>query len=133
MRILLAEDEDVQRLAFLYLLQGHAHRIETCARGTEAMDMFLRAMEESAPYDVVIADQVMPGSSGVALLDEIRRRNPRTLRVMLTAHPDVFKDAVSLARVHHFLTKPLDVKALLDLLSEHEARLARSNGPPSPR
>jgi diguanylate cyclase (GGDEF)-like protein len=75
----------------------------------------------------IIADHMMPGMSGVELLDRAQELQPAAARVLVTASDrvNVLKDAVNQARVHRFLSKPLRLGELPTLMSDaiREARL----------
>ena len=79
----------------------------------------------------VIADHMMPGVTGVELLDRAQELQPGAARVLITASErvNVLKEAVNRARVHRFLSKPLRLTELPNLLTEaiREARLEAEN------
>ncbi len=86
------------------------------ASGEEALGL----VDGGAAFDVVVADQRMPGMSGVDLLKEIRRRAPETVRLVLSGYADVqvLLEAVNEGAVYKFLTKPWDDGVLLDAVRE---------------
>lgn len=49
--------------------------------GREALELLA-----VAPHDVVVADMIMPGLDGVALLQEVRQRYPRCGRILLSGY-----------------------------------------------
>jgi DNA-binding NtrC family response regulator len=76
-----------------------------CLSAQEALD----ALENYAgEIDLIISDNLMPGTRGVDLLIEVRQRYPNTVRVMLTGHSDLedAKAAINEGEVYRFLTKP---------------------------
>lgn len=68
---------------------------------------------ECEPFDVVISDMRMPGMDGAALLAEVQRVRPTTVRIVLSG----WTETESMARVasvaHRFLTKPCDIDELV--------------------
>lgn len=87
---------------------------------------------------VIVADQRMPGTTGVELLERVRVEYPDTVRVLITAYSDVQAaiSAINRGRVRRFLRKPwepgelkaeladaLDVYAMSRKLSAMEVRL----------
>jgi len=64
------------------------------------------------PFDVVISDMRMPGMSGAALLAEVWKRFPKTVRLILSGHadPDLILECVGTA--HQYLSKPCQAKDL---------------------
>jgi LmbE family N-acetylglucosaminyl deacetylase/CheY-like chemotaxis protein len=93
----------------------------------------LTAVERIAEFepDVVVTDIEMPGLDGLALVAELRRRDPVVPVVVMTAHVSV-EYAVSALRAQadEFLTKPLDnvrlVEAVTRLAAEGRARRTAS-------
>ena len=92
--------------------------------------------------DILLADQQLPGQSGVQLLEHVRLHSPNTVRIMMTGHArhEDLVDAVNFARVHHYITKPWKSEHLLDTLRQavhtvnserseilHQAQLRRLN------
>jgi diguanylate cyclase (GGDEF)-like protein len=79
----------------------------------------------------VIADHMMPGMTGVELLDRSLELRPAAARILITASDrvNVLKDAVNRARVHRFLSKPLRLTELPAILSDaiREAQLEAEN------
>lgn len=80
---------------------------------------------------MILADQRMPGQTGVALLEEVRRRHPETVRILITAYPDmdVAVSAINRGQVKRFISKPYDPSEL-QLVVEQELEvfdLARAN------
>ena len=69
--------------------------------------------------DVIVADQRMPGMTGIEVLAEIKRRSPRTVRILLTgyADPSAVEGSINIGEVFRFLSKPCPPKMLRDTLS----------------
>lgn len=80
----------------------------------------LRVVTEAGPFALVISDLRMPGMSGVALLREVRRLSPETVRIILSGHADLEATiaAVNEGQLFRFLTKPCDPDALLTAVSD---------------
>src|ERR1043166_6141417 len=57
--------------------------------------------------DVVLADYFMPGLSGLAILDELRRVHPRARRVLVTGydHAPLKAQVLQNGIAHHVLVK----------------------------
>jgi len=68
----------------------------------------LAAIRERGPFAVVIADMQMPRMDGVEFLKHVRKRDPNTVRMMLTGNADqrTAMDAVNHGEIFRFLTKP---------------------------
>jgi signal transduction histidine kinase len=104
-RILLVDDEP-GNLEVLEALLEDDWEVSTAANGEAALAL----LAERGPVDLIIADQRMPGMTGVELLGEVARRYPATMRVVLTAYSDVepMLAAANLGLVYRFLLKPYD-------------------------
>src|SRR5205807_1477409 len=95
----------------------------------------LKAAEER-DFSVVITDFMMPNMNGIELLGALRKNNPDSVRLMLTAAADfkVASDAVNRGEVYRILSKPWSLAELTScvrqsidhyhLISENQ-RLAR--------
>ena len=109
LRILFVDDE-------LNVLEGLARLLRNM-RGQWEMDFAqsgtaaLRKLAER-PYSVVVSDLRMPGMDGVQLLDEIKRRYPLIIRIMLSGHSDQVTALRSVRATHQFLPKPCDPEML---------------------
>lgn len=71
MRILLAEDDFVTR-KFMTNFLGKYGDCDVAVDGMEAVDAFMMALEEEAPYDLVCLDIMMPVMDGYQALMGIR-------------------------------------------------------------
>ena len=68
--------------------------------------------------DVIVADQRMPGISGVEVLGKVREASPRTVRILLTgyADPEAIEGSINVGEVFRFLSKPCPPKLLKETL-----------------
>lgn len=84
------------------------------------------------PIDVIVADQRMPGMSGIEVLDQVKRISPNTIRILLTgyADPTAVNDSINIGEVFRFLGKPCSPKVLRETLrlAVHATRPARDAG-----
>jgi HD-like signal output (HDOD) protein len=113
-RILFVEDDPLQLQMYGMMLEDERNRWEvvTVDDGPQA----LRLMEQS-PFDVIVADWLMPGLDGAELMKEVRTRFPRSSRIILSVLGDQEKVARCLNDIHQFIPKPFDVKVLKTTLS----------------
>jgi len=103
-RSVLLVDDDKNLLAGLVrVLHKQPFHIHTARSGEEAID-FLRTRK----IDVIVADERMPGMSGVELLTWVADNCPDTVRIVLTGHAETNTAirAINDAGVSHFFTKP---------------------------
>ncbi len=71
----------------------------------------LAAMDNSA-FDVIVSDLRMPGMDGVTLLQRIRERNPKVVRIILSGQADSQATLLALPVAHRFLAKPCEAGVL---------------------
>lgn len=107
-------DDDPNLLAALQRSLRRLFQFDTALGGPEA----LNTIATRGPYAVIVADQSMPGMSGVELLEIVRQRAPDTVRVMLTGNADqqAAVDAVNRGAVFRFLNKPCPPEVLIPAL-----------------
>ena len=102
-KVLLVDDEEHVLHGYHRVLHRQFH-LEMAQGGLQA----LQAIEGHGPFAVIVADQRMPGMTGLDLLQEAARLTPDTTRIMLTGNLDqqTAVDAVNQGQVFRFLTKP---------------------------
>jgi two-component system response regulator PilR (NtrC family) len=81
-RLLIVEDENGLREMLGILFRRAGYTVEARA-GVKAA---LATIEESAPFDVIVTDLLMPDGSGMTVLDEARKKDESTQVVMITAY-----------------------------------------------
>ena len=109
MRILIAEDEkDLNQIITNRLKEEH-YSVDSCHDGQEALEYL-----ESAEYDAVVLDIMMPVLDGLSVLKKMRRKNDSTPVILLTAK-DSIEDRVSGldAGANDYLVKPFAFEELL--------------------
>ena len=60
------------------------------------------------PVQVIISDYYMPGMNGIEFMDEVLKRWPETVRIMMSGSADqsVFNRALNCGLIHRFIPKP---------------------------
>jgi predicted ATPase/CheY-like chemotaxis protein len=122
LRILIAEDNQINQLVAVRLLGLDGHDCAVAANGAEALDLLA-----SEHFDVVLMDVQMPIMDGYTATREIRRREQgtghRTPIVAVTAWATTeVVEACAAAGMDHFLSKPLRLEAMRDLLRQIQPR-----------
>jgi len=109
-----------------WVLEKALRQVGFRTRSFERAEPLLAAIEDGEP-DVLVTDVRMPGMSGLALLDRLRRRFERLPIIVITAHSDL-DNAVAAYRggAFEYLPKPFDIDEALELV--HKA--ARANASP---
>lgn len=123
-RILVVEDDhDIADLIVHYLRKA-GHTVAYLASGSD-----VQAQLRSSPADLVILDWMLPGMSGIALCEALRK-DPATVHVpiiMLTARGDEADRVAGLERgADDYVTKPFSPK---ELVARVAARLRRPSPP----
>jgi len=89
---------------------GEKHWVISAGSGAEALNVVKELVEKREPLALVVADQRMPGVTGIDLLREVGKLSPLTRTVLLTAYADtqVAIDAINAVGLDHYLLKPWD-------------------------
>jgi len=105
-RILVVDDKDNMLKLFAKIL-GDDCELTTAADGGRALSLV-----EAQDFDVVVTDLKMPGADGLEVLKAVKRRQPDTEVVMMTAYATV-NDAVLAMKqgAYDYLQKPFDPDA----------------------
>jgi len=107
-RILVVDDEQVQREMLRNILTLGGYDVMTAASGQEALEALARM-----GGSIILSDLKMPGMSGMELLTETRKRFPDTIFIMITAHPSTETKSEAINKgARAFLTKPIDADEL---------------------
>ena len=78
--------------------------------------------------DVIISDIRMPGTSGIEMLDKIKKENPFMPIIIMTAFSDLESTVDSFQKgAYEYITKPFDIDNLLDIVDR--AYLSSKNDP----
>ncbi|HNQ24759.1 MAG TPA: response regulator transcription factor [Phycisphaerae bacterium] len=83
-QVVVADDHAVVREGMKRIIEG-AGDMSVAAEAADG-EMLLRRVA-AVPCDVVVMDLAMPGMSGLEVLRELRRRQPRLPVLILTMHP----------------------------------------------
>ncbi|CAN7404457.1 response regulator [Acidovorax sp. LjRoot129] len=99
------DDEPNIVAALKRLFRGSGYVVATATSGADALEHM-----EQDPADLVFSDMRMPGMSGAQLLEQIRKRWPKTTRVLLTGYADIGStiEAINSGQVYRYITKPWD-------------------------
>ncbi len=89
---------------------GDRFRIIRADSGDRALSVLNQLKVSNDAVALILADQRMPGISGVELLRESRHLFPDAKRALLTAYADTEAaiSAINDVQLHHYLMKPWD-------------------------
>jgi putative nucleotidyltransferase with HDIG domain len=94
---------------------------ESLSEGSWQIDRVTSAEEaltrlEIAPVDVVVADEILPGTDGVTLLTRVRDSQPTTIRMILSATAGSARPSVAAIVAHRLLGRPCDPTELARMI-----------------
>jgi CheY-like chemotaxis protein len=109
-RILVCDDQEAVRRLIRIALEGDGHSVLEAGDGPEAIESATRETP-----DLIIVDLVLPGQSGLDVLDELRRKPALTdVPMLLLTGSRVIGDAETAAwfGASAYLTKPVEMPEL---------------------
>ncbi|MBW2184077.1 MAG: sigma-54-dependent Fis family transcriptional regulator, partial [Deltaproteobacteria bacterium] len=120
MKILIVDDEAMQRNVLSGFLKNKGYNVLTAADGREALKIF-----EREAVHLVIMDYKMPGLTGDEVLEKMKAINPMIRSIMITAYGNV-NTAVTLMKLgaEEFFEKPVDLPVLLEKIQQIEQQIA---------
>lgn len=119
MRLLIVEDDRNLRGFLRKAFREEGYSVDEAASGDEGLEAAFRA-----PYDCVVLDVMLPGRSGLDVLDELRGRGVATPILLLTARNEPPHRVRGLERgADDYLGKPFD---LAELMARVQALVRRS-------
>ena len=112
--ILLVDDDIDSCQNVSDILGDLGYRVDVAHDGPAALEL-----ARDRPYDVAVLDFRMPGMDGVTLYRHLRKRNPGTVALLVTAYASHdTAEAARTAGTWRVLRKPVDIPALLGLIGE---------------
>ncbi|MBN1587785.1 MAG: sigma-54-dependent Fis family transcriptional regulator [Candidatus Omnitrophica bacterium] len=124
-RILVVDDDELIRKSLYEVLKLEGYDVDTALNGENAMQLLDRD-----GFDVIIADLKMPKMDGMAILEEVRKRNTDTEVIVATGYGSI-ENAVECMRhgAYDYITKPIvddEIKTTIrNALTKHD--LMREN------
>jgi two-component system probable response regulator PhcQ len=114
-RQLLVVDDEPLALKYFQRTFGNTYKVHTASSVQEALSVLDRL---GGAIGVVVADQRMPGESGLVLLTHVREHYPETVGILTTAYSDVgvLVQAINTGAVFSFVSKPWNLDELAKTL-----------------
>jgi len=126
MKILIAEDDLASR-RFLSKFLAQYGEVDLVVDGLEALDAYLMANKEKAPYDLICLDIMMPKVDGVKVLKAIRDFESKQgivseqrVKVIMTtalAETDYVNQAFKIG-CEAYAAKPIDTNKMLEVIKK---------------
>ena len=121
-RILVIDDEDVIRGLVVEILEAVGYEVTSAESAERAL-----ALLEKADFDLVVSDVVMPGLSGLELLEAVRARRASLPVVLVTGAGTYDTLSQALTRgAAGLVTKPFAHSELQSAVADSLSRAARS-------
>lgn len=109
-KILIVDDEpDMLKLLSMTLQKKTPYHVTITNNPVEAL-----TLAKSGEFDLVITDLKMPGLDGMELLDAVKKINPDTPVIMITAYGTIESASEAMSKGgFDFITKPFRIEQIL--------------------
>ena len=123
--VLLVDDEPDNLELLARALRGVA-KLETATNGSDALELL-----RSQDFAAIVTDHMMPGLTGVELLERASVVAPDAERILVSGFgdADVLTDAINRGHISHFLHKPFELRELRRLVKRAVAVVPQSGRP----
>ena len=125
MNVLVVDDEEVLQDVLATLVRREGHRPISARTGEDALVIL-----EREDVDLVLLDLMLPGLSGMEVLQKIRENDPDQVVVMITAYSSI-EGAIEAMRLgaFHYIPKPFKNEEVLHTLRKglEQRRLTSEN------
>lgn len=116
-RILLVDDDEINRFVARRLLEIKGYAVTLAADGQAALDAVRN--QQAAPFDLVLMDVSMPGMDGYEATRQLRALGHQFPIVALTAHTvSGERERCEAAGMNDFFTKPFELHELEQMVSK---------------
>src|SRR3989338_120838 len=104
-KILIVEDEELQKNVLVSLLQSDGHEVVTATNGIDAIKII-----EKDNFEIIITDIIMPGADGIEVLRTSKRIDPDCDVIIITAYATV-EGAIECMKLgaYDYITKPFNL------------------------
>ena len=122
MKILIAEDDRMSR-SFLKEFLADYGAVDAATNGMEAIDLFLDAIKEKEPYDLLCLDIMMPKVDGLKVLKVIREleeqqkieKHLKIIMMSALSEVDYVQEAFRLG-CDAYAAKPIDTSKVVEAM-----------------
>ena len=116
-KILIVDDEENIRRIFKKALEKKNYTVHTAPNAEDALQKI-----KNQKYSLIFSDIFMDGMSGLALLKEVKKINPQTKVVVMTAQ-DTMNNTIEAMRMgaYDYISKPFDFEVIYTLVARAES------------
>lgn len=118
-RVLLVEDNEINREIVEFMLEEAGAKVVTANNGKAAVDVFTAA--ETGTFDCIFMDLMMPIMSGyeaTRVIRSLERPDAKTIPIIALS-ANAFEEDVALAKdagMNEHIAKPVDIKKMLQIM-----------------
>lgn len=131
-RVLLVDDEPINRRVILAMLQKTGVQVDVCASGPEALYKVQQALRAQQPYGLILMDAWMPGMNGYMVVEKLKEaellQQTRLLILTSSAESGDSQRCKALG-IAGYMTKPLTLTELRRALQEQLGQLEYQRQP----
>ena len=119
-KILIMDDEDMVRTSLRLMLEEHGHSVTSAQHGEECLNVYLRALNEENPFDLVILDlTISGGKGGIWTINQLRTINPSIKAILASGYSqDSILADYQKSGFSTVLQKPFDMQSLAKSLAK---------------
>lgn len=113
-KVLLVDDEEEFVTTLAERLEIRGYEPHTSQDGEEALEMI-----DNNAYDVIVLDLMMPGLSGLEVMQQAKDKKPDLPVILLTGHGSTREGMEGMRHgAFDYLMKPLDIDELITKMDE---------------
>lgn len=115
-RVLLVEDEETVKTLAKAVLISHGMEVLSAKTFQEAIQLFEK---ESGRFDLVFSDVILPDGSGVALMDTLKKQNPKITVLLASGYGHERLHQAIQEQRYPLIQKPYGVQELLSVVQKY--------------
>lgn len=118
-------DDEIGNLNVFKASFRYDYDIQVCTSGLEAYELL-----KNFNFHIIIADQRMPGITGVQFFESIVEKHKHCIRILLTAYADIESaiDSINKGKVFRYIKKPWDEQEIrMTIQNAYEVYYARKS------
>lgn len=128
-RVMLAEDEADAREILEFYLNSMFDEVLIVKDGKEGYETFINSHEKDEKFDIIFTDIKMPRKSGLEMIEDILKIEPKQKFMIISAHKDEEDLLKSInLRVLGYFVKPLDIDKMMAMLKSAKEEILQDRG-----